>query len=125
MNTQVQLFKALGDETRLRVLLLLLRHTELCVCDLEAALDMPQSTVSRHLAVLRNANLVEGERRGVWMYYRLNRKYGISKAIFKCLKKYCLTLEQASADTHRLNEFLKTKNVETCSKGTGKQEDSQ
>jgi DNA-binding transcriptional ArsR family regulator len=65
-------FKALADETRLRILALLV-NGELCVCDLMAILDLPQSTVSRHLATLRNAGWVEDRRQGVWMYYRLSQ----------------------------------------------------
>ncbi|HEX9779019.1 MAG TPA: metalloregulator ArsR/SmtB family transcription factor, partial [Geopsychrobacteraceae bacterium] len=58
MKTTTRLFKALSDETRLRILALL-QAGELCVCDLMAILDLPQSTVSRHLAYLRNAGLVD------------------------------------------------------------------
>ena len=71
MKKTAQLFKALSDETRLR-LLALLQHGELCVCDLMAVLELPQSTVSRHLAYLRNAGLVEDRRQGIWMFYRLS-----------------------------------------------------
>jgi ArsR family transcriptional regulator, arsenate/arsenite/antimonite-responsive transcriptional repressor len=70
MKTTARLFKSLSDETRLRILALL-REGELCVCDLMAILDLPQSTVSRHLAYLRNAGLVDDRRQGVWMFYRL------------------------------------------------------
>ncbi len=70
MKMTVRLFKALSDKTRLRILALL-THGELCVCDLMAILELPQSTVSRHLAYLRNSNLVCDRRNGVWMYYRL------------------------------------------------------
>ncbi|AMV70459.1 metalloregulator ArsR/SmtB family transcription factor [Desulfuromonas carbonis] len=70
MKTTTRLFKALADETRLRILALL-REGELCVCDLMAVLNLPQSTVSRHLAYLRNAGLVDDRRQGVWMFYRL------------------------------------------------------
>ena len=70
MKKIAQKFKALSDETRLRILALL-SVDEMCVCDLMAILDLPQSTVSRHLAYLRNAGWVEDRRQGVWMYYRL------------------------------------------------------
>lgn len=70
MKKTAQLFKALSDETRLR-LLALLSQGELCVCELMALLKLPQSTVSRHLAYLRHAGLVEDRRQGAWMYYRL------------------------------------------------------
>jgi ArsR family transcriptional regulator len=69
MKTTARIFKALSDETRLRILALL-RDGELCVCDLMAPLGLPQSTISRHLAYLRNAGLVEDRRQGVWMFYR-------------------------------------------------------
>ncbi len=65
-----RVFKALGDETRLRIVALL-AHGELCVCHLEEALDLTQSTTSRHLAVLRNAGVVDHRREGAWVYYRL------------------------------------------------------
>lgn len=70
METEVQLFRALSEPVRLRILSLLLQG-ERCVCDLMAVLDMPQSTVSRHLAYLRNTGLIKGKRQGVWMYYQL------------------------------------------------------
>ena len=66
-----KLFRALGDETRVRIVALL-AHGELCVCHLEAALELPQPTVSRHLAVLRAAGIVDGRRDGTWMYYALS-----------------------------------------------------
>lgn len=65
-----RLFRALGDETRLRMVALL-AHGELCVCHLESALALSQSNASRQLAVLRAEGVVEAERRGTWVYYRL------------------------------------------------------
>jgi len=65
-----RLFKALGDETRLRIVALL-SHGELCVCHLEEALSLSQPKVSRHLATLRAAGVVEDRRDGTWVYYRL------------------------------------------------------
>lgn len=64
-------FKCLSDETRARAVLLLHRHGELCVCELMAALEQPQPKISRHLALLRNAGLIEDRRQGQWIYYRL------------------------------------------------------
>ena len=65
-----RLLKALGDETRLRIIALL-AHGELCVCHLESALHLNQSSVSRQMAVLRNAGVVEPRRQGNWVFYRL------------------------------------------------------
>ncbi len=66
------LFRALADATRLRALMLLLGHDELCVCELTYALGVSQPKVSRHLAQLREAGLVSDRRQGLWVYYRLH-----------------------------------------------------
>lgn len=66
------LFKTLSDPTRLR-LLNLLAEEQVCVCDLHGTLGLDQPKVSRHLAQLRRAGLVEFERDGKWMHYRLAR----------------------------------------------------
>jgi ArsR family transcriptional regulator len=66
------LFKALADRTRLRILALL-GNNEVCVCHLHDSLGAPQPTVSRHLAYLRRAGLVDVRRDGVWMHYRVAR----------------------------------------------------
>ena len=71
MKTAAKIFKALADETRLRILMLLL-DGELCVCEIIAALELPQSTTSRHLAYLKSAGWVKDRKQGVWMYYRLD-----------------------------------------------------
>ena len=68
-----RLFRALGDETRLRVVALL-THGELCVCHLEAALELSQPNASRHLAVLKAAGVVESRRAGTWVHYRLAKQ---------------------------------------------------
>jgi ArsR family transcriptional regulator len=66
-----QMFKALGDPVRLRLLSLVASHEggEACVCDLSAAFELTQPTISHHLKVLRQAGLLECERRGTWVYY--------------------------------------------------------
>jgi len=71
-------FKALGDPARLRLFALLGGHPEVCVCHLVDTLNIPQSTISRHLGVLRHAGLVSTRRDGKWMYYRLNGELAAS-----------------------------------------------
>jgi ArsR family transcriptional regulator len=68
------LFKAVADPVRLRLLSLIACHDggELCVCDLLDAFDMTAPSVSYHLRILREAGLVSSERRGTWVYYRVN-----------------------------------------------------
>ncbi|WP_405559695.1 ArsR/SmtB family transcription factor [Streptomyces sp. NBC_01180] len=68
-----QVFKALGDPVRLRLLSLIASRAggEVCVCDLTPAFDLSQPTISHHLKLLRQAGLIDCERRGTWVYYWL------------------------------------------------------
>ena len=72
MFDPILLYKALSEETRLKSLLLMQKQGELCVCDLMEVLNLSQPKVSRHLAELRKHELVLDERRGKWVYYRIN-----------------------------------------------------
>jgi ArsR family transcriptional regulator len=75
MNISAEiLFHTLSDTTRLRCLALLRTEGELCVCELTHALDLLQPRISRHLAQLRESGLVLDERRGQWVYYRMNQQ---------------------------------------------------
>ena len=64
-------FKALADPTRVAIVNRLSQAPEVCVCDLTAAFELSQPTISHHLKILREAGLVESSRRGTWAYYRL------------------------------------------------------
>ena len=68
----VQVFKALADPVRLRLLSMIsgAEGGEACVCELTGAFDVSGPTISHHLKVLRQAGLIEGDRRGTWIYYR-------------------------------------------------------
>ena len=72
MLSEQALFDVLGDEIRRRILVLLLRESELCVCELFQALDLAQPKVSRHLAVMREAGLLAMRREGTWVFYRIH-----------------------------------------------------
>jgi ArsR family transcriptional regulator len=66
-----QVLRAIADPVRLRLLSLIASHPrgQVCVCDLTAAFDLTGPTISHHLKVLRTAGLIEGERRGTWVYH--------------------------------------------------------
>ncbi|AYY14906.1 ArsR family transcriptional regulator [Actinobacteria bacterium YIM 96077] len=68
---QAALFKALADPVRLQLLALIAANSKdgICVCDLVASFQLRQPTISHHLKVLREAGLIDGERRGTWVYY--------------------------------------------------------
>lgn len=65
-------FKCLADDTRLRTLLLIAEAGEACVCDLMEALELDQPKTSRHLAQLRKCEILQDERRGKWVFYKLH-----------------------------------------------------
>ena len=71
MRTLADTFKALSDETRLRIMTMLMENDELCVCDFVGTLGQTQSKVSRHLRYLYNSGLVSDRRAGLWMHYRI------------------------------------------------------
>lgn len=99
-------FSALADPTRFRILNLL-HEGELCVCDVMSVLKEPQSKVSRHLAYLRRAGLVEARKEGLWMYYRISKPtLKTFRAIFEALKNAHADFEELKKDR---NEFRKTK----------------
>lgn len=65
-------FKLIGDQTRLRCLILLVTKGELCVCELVDAIRESQPKISRHLALLRDGRVVDARRQGQWIFYRLS-----------------------------------------------------
>jgi ArsR family transcriptional regulator len=70
----VPLVKAIADPVRLRLVSLVASHAagEACVCDLNDAFDLSQPTISHHLKLLHEAGILDREKRGVWVYYRVN-----------------------------------------------------
>lgn len=73
MKNTARIFKALSDETRLTIMGLVFRNDHLCVCEVEQILGITQSKASRHLRYLRNAGVLEDEREGLIVNYRLPR----------------------------------------------------
>ena len=72
--SRVQVLAALADPTRLQIVELLASQDEsLCVCDIQSQFTLGQPTISHHLRVLREAQLVTAEKRGLWVHYTLNR----------------------------------------------------
>jgi len=99
--------KAAGEPTRLR-LLNLLRQGDICVCDLQAALGLPQHTVSRHLAALRHAGLVADHRDGQRVIYSLARAATTQvRSLRELLDKCCDSEAVLRNDVTRLKRLLR------------------
>ncbi|HEX8961095.1 MAG TPA: metalloregulator ArsR/SmtB family transcription factor [Geobacteraceae bacterium] len=106
MENIASLFQSLDDETRLRILALLLEEGELCVCDLMAVLQLPQSTVSRHLSLLKSAGWLKDRREGVWCLYSIATGLGpVQQFLLPVLRSFLPATEAAKADAERLAEF--------------------
>lgn len=89
-----RLLKALSDDHRLQMVLLLSRG-EVCVCHLAERLGLSQPNASQHLMVLKNAGIVESERRGNWIYYRLLPQDGLRAPVLQAVIDGFLEVEVA------------------------------
>ena len=71
----VELFNALNEEARIRILNLIYHHHEMCIADLELILDFTQTKTSRHLSYLKNAGVVKAKKQDQYVYYSINSAY--------------------------------------------------
>ena len=110
MKKEAQLFKSLADETRLKMLWLLMSREELCVCDIMGVLGITQSKASRHLRSLYHLGWVTDRREGVWMNYRLCVAPGSAEdKQLKLLAEILSSLPEAQALRDRLEHWLAAK----------------
>ena len=105
MRHEAELLKTLGEPTRLRLVTLLALKGEICVCQLAEAVDEPDFKVSRHLAILRSAGVVEARREGTWMHYRLAKaKDRFSECLQACVRNCLRNHRTARRDLKRLSK---------------------
>ena len=116
MQDFLSITKALSDENRVRVLMAL-SSGELCVCQIIELLNLAPSTVSKHMSILKQARLVESEKNGKWVYYRLAD--GASKAAAEAIewaKRHLLSEAIIRRDAKNLKAIVKQHPVEVCEK---------
>jgi DNA-binding transcriptional ArsR family regulator len=115
MESVLAITRALSDENRIRALLVL-GDREVCVCQLIELLQLAPSTVSKHMTILRQAKLVEGQKRGRWMYYRQanSNASAESRAALKWIRSSLSSSPQIRADQKRLVAILKVDRGELC-----------
>ena len=110
MKNEARLFKSLADETRLKILWLLMGEGELCVCDIMGVLGITQSKASRHLRYLFNLGWVTDRRDGLWMNYRISVAPGSQEEKQLHLLAQMLGAHpQAQALRERLAQWLQSK----------------
>ena len=110
MKNEARLFKSLADETRLKILWLLMGKEELCVCDIMRTLSITQSKASRHLRYLYHLGLVTDRREGLWIHYRLSLLPGsFTEKQLKLLAQMLESQPEAQALREKLQGCLEAK----------------
>lgn len=110
------MLKVVSDRTRLRIMHLIdERGPELCVCDMVAALNLPQGTVSRQLMLLRHLGLVNDRRQAVWMHYSLSKPADkVRAAILKCVRECWKATGEFTADLRRFDDLHARNAIVRC-----------
>lgn len=114
MENKLNVLKTLADETRLRIINLFIKSGQnLCVCELMDALKIPQYAVSKALTIIRNADLLNAEKKGTWVYHELNKGISENQNLFAFLKDY-LNDGIFVEDELRLNDRLLLRDGNKC-----------
>lgn len=108
MEKIIPVFKAMADETRLRILKLLACGDEVCVCELTDALEMTQPNVSFHLGILREAGLIKDRREGRWSFYQLDMGDMLNRVLVPTSLER-VTGKKLDGDKKRLDTVRKSK----------------
>lgn len=116
MRNVLEITKALADESRLRIIMML-RRSELCVCQVVEILELANSTVSKHLSILHNARLLESRKDGRWVYYRLASPQTADLSVGQAIGYVVAHLKddpQVAEDREKLTKILTMSPEELC-----------
>ncbi|ANQ50733.2 metalloregulator ArsR/SmtB family transcription factor [Flammeovirga yaeyamensis] len=101
LSIGTQIMKALGEESRIRIMHLLYENTEMCISDIELVLDFTQTKTSRHLIYMKNAGLLSVRKIDQWSFYSIKEELsGIIETIFKYMERDTQLLEDQ--ETYRI-----------------------
>jgi ArsR family transcriptional regulator, arsenate/arsenite/antimonite-responsive transcriptional repressor len=112
MQTALDTAKALADGNRMRVVVALLDHDELCVCQITELLRITMATVSRHMSILHKARLVQSRKEGRWVYYRLGGSF--PSQVNSWLREAVRDTVEIKADRQKLAEILACNTADIC-----------
>jgi len=112
MEHTLNILKAASDGSRLRVILALTEHGELCVCEITEMLSLATATVSRHMSVLQRAGLVRSRKRGRWVYYGLSEEF--PDLLLEWLKKNVANDSEVLKDRERLLGIIAGGEADSC-----------
>ncbi len=116
MRDLIRICKSISDETRIRIVKVLLERKSLCVCEIMQALNITQTRASKNLRILKDAGFVLDKRKGSWVHYSINRKMPepYIKMLSKLLKQSLNDDEGILKDKKRLSEVVKLGEVSKC-----------
>jgi DNA-binding transcriptional ArsR family regulator len=109
MRKAVKVFRALSDETRIRLIKLLENAGEVCVCDIMKAMGISQTRASRNLNILKEAGLVSDRRDSRWIYYSVDEKTAEECCgdVLKVIGKWLIADDEIMRDKKKLDKILK------------------
>jgi DNA-binding transcriptional ArsR family regulator len=114
MQDLASICDALSDPGRLRIVAALFPG-ELCVCQILELLELAPSTVSKHLAILRAAGLIDARKEGRWMYYRIaDQATPVARSALRWLRSSLSASPQAKADSKQLKAICRMNTVALC-----------
>lgn len=106
MKSTLKLMKSLSDEIRLRIINLLF-YTDLYVCEMVEILNLPQSTVSRHLTVMKNSDIIIDTKEGSWVKYSITNNNYYRNMVKDIVKESLVYDPKCIADVNKLKERMK------------------
>ncbi|MCF8054021.1 MAG: metalloregulator ArsR/SmtB family transcription factor [Deltaproteobacteria bacterium] len=119
MNKLATLFKALSDRNRLRILSALLKHGELCACQLTELIQVTGATASRHMGVLISSGLVDSRKDGRWVHYRIRREQADFTVLLGWIESQLSQDPNAMLDAKMLDEITSYEPEDLCRKQRG------
>ena len=111
MKDTVKLMKSLSDEIRLRIINILY-YSDLYVCEIVEILKLPQSTVSRHLTIMKNADIIEDTKDGSWVKYSIVKNDSYKSIVKNIIEKELINDKKSINDIENLK--IRMKNSRGC-----------
>ncbi len=119
MEKLTALFKALSDRNRLRIVSALLKHDELCACQLTELIQVTGATASRHMGVLIASGLVESRKDGRWVYYRICREQTELSVLMSWIESRLKGNPDIALDEKKMDEITSWEPEDICRKQRG------
>ena len=119
MDKLTALFKALSDRNRLRIVSALLKHDELCACQLTELVHVTGATASRHMGVLISSGLVDSRKDGRWVYYRIRREQTDFGVLIGWIESQLSHDPDIAHDAKKLDDITSCEPEDLCRKQRG------